>query len=55
MSLDNKIQVMTGTYVFPDARDIKRGSGENKYHASGLSLSHFRNYLEDMLLKFSFH
>lgn len=28
--LDNKIQVMTGTYVFPGAKDIKQGSGENK-------------------------
>ena len=39
MSLDNKIQVMTGTYVFPDAKDIKQGSGEDKYHVPGLSLS----------------
>jgi hypothetical protein len=30
MILDNKIQVMTGTYAFADAKDIKQGSGETK-------------------------
>lgn len=30
MIFDNKIQVMTGTYVFTDAEDIKQGSGETK-------------------------
>ena len=28
--LDNKIKVMIGTYVFPDAKYIKQESRENK-------------------------
>lgn len=33
--LDNKTKVMTGTYVFPDAKDIKQGPGENKLAGFG--------------------